>query len=135
VVYGSCSRSKRYEVIEVASNKLSRVQCTTFGKVDSDITTCEACISTDIKHEPSGYVCGNCGLVLSELVMQYNRPYQGQVVQYAPLGRTQMGFYKKRQIMARSDRMAILSNLDQERSTQERVKNKARLRLTAFYWQ
>jgi transcription initiation factor TFIIIB Brf1 subunit/transcription initiation factor TFIIB len=80
-------------------------------------------------HDPSGYVCKNCGLVLSELVMQYNRPYQDQVVQHSPLGRSQMGFCKERQVIARSDRMVALSKLDQERSTQERVKNKARLEI------
>jgi transcription initiation factor TFIIIB Brf1 subunit/transcription initiation factor TFIIB len=108
---------------------MSRIQDTKFGSFDSEITTCEACNSTDIKHEPSGYVCGNCGLVLSELVMRYDRPYQGQVVQHAPLGKTQMGFYRERQVNNRSDRLAALSKLDQERSTQEKVKNKARLEI------
>jgi transcription initiation factor TFIIIB Brf1 subunit/transcription initiation factor TFIIB len=113
----------------MVSNSTSRVQDTKFGTFDSEIATCEACNSTDIKHDTSGYVCRNCGLVLSELVMRYDRPYQDQVVQHAPLGKTQMGFYKERQIMARSDRMAALSRLDQERSTQERIKNKARFEI------
>lgn len=113
----------------MALNNFSRVRNTVLGTVDSEITTCEACNSKDIKHEPSGYVCGNCGLVLSELVMRYDYPYQGQVVQYAPLGKTQMGFHRERQVLARSDRIAAISKLDQERSTQERVKNKARLEI------
>lgn len=110
----------------MASHNFLRVQDTAFTGLDSEITSCEVCNSTDIKHEPTGYVCGNCGLVLSELVMQYDRPYQDQEVQHAPLGKTQMGFYKERQVMSRSDRMKALSKLDQERSTQERVKIKAR---------
>ena len=110
----------------MASHNFVRVQDSAFARLDSEITACEACNSTDIKHEPMGYVCGNCGLVLSELVMQYDRPYQDHKIQHAPLGKTQMGFYKERQIIARSDRMAALSKLDQERSTQERVKTKAK---------
>ena len=114
---------------KMASNNLSRIRDITCGTHHSEIATCEACNSTDIKQEPSGYVCGNCGLVLSELVMRYDRPYQVQVVQHAPLGKTQMGFYKERQLVARSDQMEALYKLDQERSTQERVKNNARLEI------
>lgn len=110
----------------MASYNFLRVQDADFGNLDSEITSCEACNSTDIKYEPTGYVCGNCGLVLSELVIRYDRPYLDQEIQHAPLGKTQMGFYKERQVMAHSDRIKALSKLDQERSNQERVKNKAR---------
>ena len=105
----------------MASYNIFQVQDTTFG-----LTTCEMCNSTDIKQEPTGYVCGNCGLVLSGLVLRHDRPYHDQKVQHAPLGKTQMGFYKERQVLPRSDRMAALSKLDQERPLQERLKNKAR---------
>jgi len=110
----------------MASHNFVRVQDTAINEFDSEITTCEACNSTDIMHEATGYVCGNCGLVLSELVMQYDRPYNDQEIQHAPLGKTQMGFYKERRVVTRSDRMAALSKLDQERPNQDRVKNKAR---------
>lgn len=93
---------------------------------DNDISTCDACDSTDIKETREGYVCGNCGIVLSSLVLEYHVPYDQALVQHAPRnGKTQIGFYKERVNKAQSVQLHKLKQLDSERDREEDVKIKA----------
>ena len=93
--------------------------------LDNDISTCDACDSTDIKETPEGYVCGNCGIVLSSLVLEYHHPYDETVVQNSPRGKTQIGFYKERVTKAQSVQLQKWQRLDSERDREEDVKIKA----------
>ena len=93
---------------------------------DSDLSTCEACGSADIKQIREGYVCGNCGLVLSDLVLEYHHPYQVSTIQHAPKGKTQIGYYKERVANAQSVQLQKWQQLDSERDRKEEVKKLAR---------
>ena len=94
--------------------------------LDNDISTCDACDSMDIKETREGYVCGNCGIVLSSLVLEYHQPYDQNAVQTAPRGgKTQIGFYKERVTKAQSVRLQKWQKLNSERGREEDVKIKA----------
>lgn len=93
--------------------------------LDNDISTCDACNSTNIMETREGYVCGNCGIVLSSLVLEYHHPYDQNVVQNAPRGKTQIGFYKERVSKAQSVQLQKWQKLDSERDREEDVKIKA----------
>ena len=79
---------------------------------DGDLSTCEACESTDIKKTREGYVCCNCGLVLSGLILEYHHPYQVSTIQHAPKGETQIGSYKERVANAQSVQLKKWQQLD-----------------------
>jgi len=93
--------------------------------VDNDISACDACNSTDIKQTREGYVCANCGIILSSLVFEYHHPYDEAVIQNAPRGKTQIGFYKERVTKAQSVQLQKWQKLDSERDREEDVKIKA----------
>ncbi|MCJ7647791.1 MAG: hypothetical protein MUP85_04200 [Candidatus Lokiarchaeota archaeon] len=93
--------------------------------LDNGITTCDACDSTDIKQTREGYVCGNCGIMLSSLILEYHHPYNENVIQNAPRGRTQIGLYKERVNKAQSVQLQKWQRLDSERDREEDVKIKA----------
>lgn len=93
--------------------------------LDNDISTCDACGSTDIKETREGYVCGECGIVLSSLVLEYHHPYDQNAVQTAPRGKTQIGFFKERMNKAQSVRLQKWQQLNSERGREEDVKVKA----------
>jgi len=106
------------------NEKISRVKREVYS-LDNDISTCDACDSTDIKETREGYVCGNCGIVLSSLVLEYHHPYDQNKVQNAPRGKTQIGFYKERVNKAQSVQLHKFAQLDAERDREEDVKIKA----------
>jgi len=59
--------------------------------------SCEVCNFNDIIETISGYVCRNCGIVLEAQKLQYDRPYNADLVQYATgIGTTQMGTRRER---------------------------------------
>ncbi len=57
---------------------------------------CDICHSQDIKETREGYVCRSCGIVLEVQKLEYHRPYDSNILQYAPLGTTQIGTPKER---------------------------------------
>ncbi len=63
--------------------------------LDSDLS-CDICSSENIKDTSEGYVCGDCGVVLEIQKLQYHHPYDDNIVQYAPLGKTQIGTIRER---------------------------------------
>ncbi len=72
---------------------------------------CDLCGSIDIKESREGYACGDCGLVLDIQKLEYYRPYNDDVVQYAVLGRTQLGFKRERMHHSKSMRLEGLNKL------------------------
>ncbi|TFG18651.1 MAG: hypothetical protein EU533_07505, partial [Promethearchaeota archaeon] len=89
---------------------------------DRDINSCDICNSHNIQKNPEGYVCGDCGVVLSSLVMEYHRPYDESCIDHTPRGKTQIGSVKERIRNARSIHLDKLNRLDSEREGEERVK-------------
>jgi len=80
---------------------------------------CDVCGSTEIIETREGYTCLVCGIVLEVQKLEYHRPYDADIVQYAVLGKTQMGFKSERQKMQRSARFEGLSKVDASRPTEE----------------
>jgi len=59
--------------------------------------SCDICGSSDVIENPEGYVCRSCGVVLEIQKLQYDRPYNSDLIQYAKgAGRTQIGTSRER---------------------------------------
>ena len=60
---------------------------------------CDICGSADIIDTPGGYACRECGIVLEIQKLQYNRPYNEELIQNAKgVGKTQIGTYRERRV-------------------------------------
>ena len=58
---------------------------------------CDICNSTDIIETHEGYVCRECAVVLKVQKLQYDRPYNKDVLHHARgLGRTKIGTSRER---------------------------------------
>ena len=94
------------------------------GNIDSNLNPleyCDACGSQDIIETREGYTCRDCGIVLEIQKLEYYRPYDKDIVQYAVLGKTQIGYRRERLSMKNSHRIEGLSKLDSLRSSEESV--------------
>lgn len=71
---------------------------------------CDICGSYNIIETREGYVCHDCGIVLKIQKLQYDRPYNEDIVQYAKgLGRNQIGTRRERLSSPRSIRLQRLN--------------------------
>ena len=82
---------------------------------------CDVCESTDIVETREGYTCRTCGIVLEVQKLEYHRPYDADIVQYAVMGKTQIGFKSERRKSQYSAKLEGLSRIDASRSTEENV--------------
>ena len=82
---------------------------------------CDSCSSSDITQNESGYVCKECGLMLDIQKLEYHRPYNQDILQYAPLEKTQIGFKKERLRNPRSYHLERLNKIDSIKSNEENV--------------
>jgi len=74
---------------------------------------CDICNFSDITETISGYVCRNCGIVLEAQKLQYDRPYNTDLVQYATgIGTTQIGTRKERVVSPNSRSLNRLSKFN-----------------------
>jgi len=105
----------------MASNRIKRYRNDMDSQEDRSIDSCDVCHSRNIRKTPDGYVCGDCGIVLSRLIMEYHRPYDETIIHHAPKGRTQIGTITERLFTERSPHLNKLNKLDSERSNDERV--------------
>lgn len=64
--------------------------------------TCDLCHSENIFETIEGYVCGDCGVVLEMQKLEYHRPYNDDILHYAPLGQTQIGTTRERMCLHNS---------------------------------
>lgn len=71
---------------------------------------CDVCNSGEIAETTSGYVCMSCGVVLEAQKLQYDRPYNADLIQYATgIGTTQIGTKKERVVSPNSRSLNRLS--------------------------
>ena len=82
---------------------------------------CDVCGSANIVETREGYTCRTCGIVLEVQKLEYHRPYDADVVQYAVLGKTQIGFKSERRQLQHSKKLENLSRIDTSRSSEENV--------------
>ena len=105
----------------MASNRITRFRDDLDLLEDRNIDSCDVCHSRNIQRTSEGYVCGDCGVVLSRLIMEYHHPYNETAIHHAPKGRTQIGTIKERLKNERSPHLNKLHKLDSERESDERI--------------
>ncbi|MFW9874624.1 MAG: hypothetical protein ACFFG0_16075, partial [Candidatus Thorarchaeota archaeon] len=77
---------------------------------DGSFLMCDFCGSEDIVNTTGGYVCRECGNVLDIPILQYDRPYNEETIQYSiGLGKTQIGTERERTISPHSKRLHRLN--------------------------
>ncbi|KKL93061.1 hypothetical protein LCGC14_1878470 [marine sediment metagenome] len=72
-----------------------------FSSPPQDLTciSCDICGSNDVIETIEGFVCRSCGIVLEIKRLQYDRPFNDDIVQYTKgLGSTQIGTRRERYI-------------------------------------
>jgi transcription initiation factor TFIIIB Brf1 subunit/transcription initiation factor TFIIB len=86
---------------------------------------CDVCNSTNIVQNEFGFVCKDCGVMLPIQILQYHRPYNEDILQYATLGKTKIGFKRERLRNPQSYRLERLNRIDSIKSNDENVEIKA----------
>ncbi|MFX1375187.1 MAG: hypothetical protein ACFFA0_05190 [Promethearchaeota archaeon] len=88
---------------------------------------CDVCNSLDIIETTEGYVCRECAVVLKIQKLQYDRPYNSDLVQCARgLGKTQIGTKRERAFSPDSRRLKRLNLQNSHLPNEELVEEKAR---------
>ncbi len=95
--------------------------------------TCDICGSTDIIETKEGYVCRTCGLVLEIQKLEFNRPYNRDIIQYAVLGTTQIGSILERIHNVNSVGLKKLNKLQSIKSNKEIVLEKAKIEISRIF--
>ena len=106
------------------------------GSFSPDFTniSCDICGSSDIIENPEGYVCRDCGIVLEIQKLQYDRPYNEDLVQYAKgVGRSQIGTSRERGISPYSMMLQRLNRQNSRETVEESVIKKARIEINRVF--
>ncbi|MFX1356705.1 MAG: hypothetical protein ACFFA8_05410 [Promethearchaeota archaeon] len=90
---------------------------------------CDVCNSTNIAETREGFVCKDCGIVLQVQKFEYYRPYNDDIIQYAVLGKTQMGFKRERMALQHSDRLEHQSKLNSIITAKKAVDRNVRIEI------
>lgn len=98
----------------------------------NSLERCDICGSFDIVETREGYTCRNCGIVLEVQKLEYHRPYDADIVQYAVLGKTQMGYRSERRATKNSVRLEGLNKLDSHRTSEENVLISAKIAIKSI---
>ena len=91
---------------------------------------CDVCGSMDVVETYEGYSCRDCGIVLEVQKLEYHRPYDKDILQYAVINRTQIGTSKERFVINSSVRFGAMNKLDTHRTHEELVINAAIVEIT-----
>ena len=97
--------------------------------IDDPYYQCDICGSQDIVETKEGFTCRACGIVLEVQRLEYHQPYDADVVQYAVLGKTQIGFKSERRKLQYSAKLEGLSRIDASRSPEESVEIRAKVEI------
>jgi hypothetical protein len=99
----------------MATHELVKIDSIEVNSAQNPLERCDVCSSCDIVETREGYTCRDCGIVLEVQKLEYHRPYDADIVQYAVLGKTQMGYKSERRATKNSVRLeikSILTNLN-----------------------
>ena len=94
---------------------------------------CDLCNSVNIIETTEGYVCGDCGVVLDMQKLEYHRPYNDDILQYAPLGQTQIGTRRERLCLPNSVQWEKRHKLHRIQDNEKAVLNKARMEISRIF--
>ena len=96
--------------------------------------SCDLCGSSDIIDEDQGYVCRDCGIVLTVQKLQYDRPYNNDVVQYSiQYGATQIGNVRERSMHPQSYQLRRMSKHNSRLSNKESAENRANKEISRIF--
>ncbi len=94
--------------------------------LDQSGLKCDLCGSDDIADEVQGYVCRRCGVVLPFQKLQYDQPYNTEVVQYSvQFGATQIGTVRERSLHPQSYQLKRISRYNSQLSNKESAEVRA----------
>ncbi|MFX1401824.1 MAG: hypothetical protein ACFE8V_11355, partial [Promethearchaeota archaeon] len=115
-------------------SKLASLNKSQLSQFESEASLqCDVCGSDDITQNESGYVCKECGIMLDLQILEYHKPYNQDILQYAPLGKTQIGSAKERVQNPKSYQLKRLNKLDSIKSNEENVKMKAMIEINRIF--
>lgn len=96
--------------------------------------TCDICDSAEIEGTTAGYVCRECGVVLETQKLQYDRPYNDDIIQYAKgLGTTQIGTRRERGISPNYEKLNRLNRHNSRISNEKAVLEQARFEISRIF--
>jgi len=104
--------------------------------VPFDHTTlkCDLCGSDDITDEVEGYVCRDCGVVLTVLKLQYDRPYNDDIVQHSiQLSSTKIGTLRERNMHPHSCQLKRMSRYNSQFSNKEYAETRAKKEISRIF--
>ena len=116
----------------MATHELVKIDSLEVDSAQNPLERCDVCGSCDIVETREGYTCRDCGIVLEIQKLEYHRPYDADIVQYAVLGKTQMGYRSERRATKNSVRLEGLSRLDSHRTTEESVLISAKIAIKSI---
>ncbi|MHA1437367.1 MAG: hypothetical protein ACTSPD_07290 [Promethearchaeota archaeon] len=100
---------------------------------NSSELACDICYSTNIIETREGYVCRSCGIVLEIEKLEYHKPYNEDIIQYAVLGATQIGSKGERLRCKNSIKFEKLNKLQSIKDNIKTVFDKARLEISRIF--
>ena len=95
--------------------------------------SCDVCKSSDIFEIKEGYVCRTCGIVLEIQKLEYHKPYNNNILQYAKLGTTQIGSIRERFQNLKSVQLEKLNKLQSIKSNREAVLEQAKIEIKRIF--
>jgi len=96
--------------------------------------SCDMCGSADILETNGGYVCRECGIVLEIQKLQYDRPYNEDIIQYAKgVGTTQIGTRRERAISPFSIKLQRINKYNSIGNNEKSVLEKARIEISRIF--
>ncbi|MFX0040158.1 MAG: hypothetical protein ACFFAB_12535, partial [Candidatus Heimdallarchaeota archaeon] len=95
---------------------------------------CDMCGSADIVDTSGGYVCRECGIVLEIQKLQYYRPYNEEVIQYAKgVGKTKIGTNRERRVSPISEKLNRLNRYNSIIPNQQAVIERAEVEISRIF--
>ncbi len=95
------------------------------GLVGLSSLKCDMCGSEDIVEDMGSYICRDCGIVLEIRKLQYDRPYNTDIIHHSPhVGATQVGTIRERLSSKHSVQLQRINKKQLEQSNYENVKRK-----------
>ena len=116
----------------MATHELVKINSLEMNPSQNPLERCDVCGSCDIVETREGYTCRDCGIVLEVQKLEYHRPYDADIVQYAVLGKTQMGYRSERRATKNSVRLEGLNRLDSHRTSEENVLISAKIAIKSI---
>ena len=113
----------------MASNKVFHLGEAIKSSKSEPFLKCDLCNSHNIREDSSGYICRECGCVLEIQKFEYHRPYDDDIIQYAVLGKTQIGSKRERRQYSNAPTLEKLNRLHSINSNEENLKINAKVEI------